>query len=308
MLLRKRKNVNYAEKPDACVEERSERNPRKKRTATTTTTNRFAAMTSTYSYMTLSGIDLDCLEPGEFLTDRMIEFWMCRIEDALPIASRSSFAFASPLFFSTLGHGLFDMDVDASTKFRFVPIHHQNHWSVVVVVTTGSNEKVALHLDSLRRSSHTKKVLAPLLDFLGGPELVRFGAMSLPCQDNTYDCGLFMLAYIEYFCDAVAGFDAVMVDAPFGALVDGEKQEKAAARAEMRLINRHGADMLSREWFPEENAGLLRDRMRAALMGVLLIGNSDNDGDDLRRLIDAYEKSPTTVKYVTPDSRHTHTL
>ena len=204
----------------------------------------------------LSTLDIECLEPGEYLTDRAIEFWMSWIESQMSPRMSMNTTFASPLFFSTLGLGLVDVEFRDLT---FVPIHHVNHWSLAIAIRDESKIKTLLHLDSLSYSHHTKKVLMPLLDYLGNPELVRFGVANLPRQDNDYDCGLYMLMYIEKFSkENFVNFES------YKMLVSRKKHERDSARREFT-----GGNALSRDWFDSDDVGMLRHRMMTTMKDVL---------------------------------------
>ena len=209
--------------------------------------------------------DFESLDPEQFLTDGVLEFWMRWIEEHLPTAVRARMSFASPLYFSMLPSPF--IDIDLSKEFTFVPVYHEEHWSLAIVI----RDDCVLHLDSLSGSHHTRKILTPLNKKLDIEALVRLGPGSLPRQNNIYDCGLFMLTYIDFFCHAVGSESKLCHEELSGLLKAGKEM------ARRRIKTRHGQKFLSKTWFELENAGSLRDRIRAELL--TLMGEQAEESD-----------------------------
>ncbi|XP_052304282.1 uncharacterized protein LOC18107031 isoform X3 [Populus trichocarpa] len=112
--------------------------------------------------------------------------------------------------------------------YIFIPVNYSLHWSLIVIChpgevvhsredESGNSRKVPciLHMDSIRgshkglknliqsylyeewRERHNEIVDDTLSKFLH----LRFVALELPQQENLYDCGLFLLHYVELFLE-----------------------------------------------------------------------------------------------------------
>ncbi|XP_061946995.1 probable ubiquitin-like-specific protease 2B isoform X2 [Populus nigra] len=112
--------------------------------------------------------------------------------------------------------------------YIFIPVNYSLHWSLIVIChpgevvhsredESGNSRKVPciLHMDSIRgshkglknliqsylyeewRERHNETVDDTLSKFLH----LRFVALELPQQENLYDCGLFLLHYVELFLE-----------------------------------------------------------------------------------------------------------
>ncbi|XP_073262021.1 probable ubiquitin-like-specific protease 2B isoform X3 [Populus alba] len=112
--------------------------------------------------------------------------------------------------------------------YIFIPVNYSLHWSLIVIChpgevvhsredESGNSRKVPciLHMDSIRgshkglknliqsylyeewRERHNETVDHTLSKFLH----LRFVALELPQQENLYDCGLFLLHYVELFLE-----------------------------------------------------------------------------------------------------------
>ncbi|GMH17396.1 hypothetical protein Nepgr_019237 [Nepenthes gracilis] len=116
--------------------------------------------------------------------------------------------------------------------YIFIPVNYNLHWSLIVICHPGevansedknpcesSRVPCILHMDSIR-GSHTglKNLVQSYLweewkerrketyeDFSAKVLNLRFVSLELPQQENCYDCGLFLLHYVELF---VAGAPA----------------------------------------------------------------------------------------------------
>ncbi|CAB9506597.1 Sentrin-specific protease 7 [Seminavis robusta] len=173
--------------------------------------------------------DVERLNPGVFLNDTLIDFWIQWItRKAHQDPSGDMVHCFSSHFFTTLD----DEGPDAVTKwtarrnidifkkkFIFIPINEALHWSLCVVVNPGSVLEEAddqpmacmIFLDSLKAHSKSKvsktvrkwltsewKRLKPDSDnkdpFL---KLKRFPLLSpeIPYQNNSWDCGVFVCRY-----------------------------------------------------------------------------------------------------------------
>ncbi|CAN6287288.1 unnamed protein product [Urochloa humidicola] len=133
--------------------------------------------------------------------------------------------------------------------FLFIPVNFNLHWSLIVICYPGEvaasedgNAKLLaklpciLHMDSLK-GSHTglKDIIQSYLweewkerhpesasdnsdKFLN----LRFVSLELPQQDNSFDCGLFLLHYAELFLmDAPCNFNPLKIDI-FSGFLSGD--------------------------------------------------------------------------------------
>uniref|UniRef100_A0ACD5VAI4 Uncharacterized protein n=1 Tax=Avena sativa TaxID=4498 RepID=A0ACD5VAI4_AVESA len=124
--------------------------------------------------------------------------------------------------------------------FLFIPVNFSLHWSLIVichpgeVVTSGDGEaekhgKVPciLHMDSLKGShSGLKDIIQSYLweewkerhpesasDISDKFSNLRFVPLEIPQQDNSFDCGLFLLHHVELFLmDAPSSFNPLKID------------------------------------------------------------------------------------------------
>jgi len=99
-----------------------------------------------------------------------------------------------------LGYSLIDCDK------IFVPIHKEVHWCLAVI---NIRDKKFQYLDSL--GGMDKKVLSTLAKYIvdevkdkSGQQMdvlswKHEGVKNLPLQDNGWDCGMFMLKYIDFY-------------------------------------------------------------------------------------------------------------
>ncbi|KAI3780035.1 hypothetical protein L2E82_09890 [Cichorium intybus] len=101
--------------------------------------------------------------------------------------------------------------------YIFIPVNYNYHWSLIVICHPGDvatyNVPCVLHMDSIR-GSHTglKGLLQSYLkeewkernqeaseEICSRFDNLRFISLELPQQQNSYDCGLFLLHYVELF-------------------------------------------------------------------------------------------------------------
>eukprot|EP01132_Coremiostelium_polycephalum_P004263 gene4263-5335_t len=154
--------------------------------------------------------DLDRLEPGQYLNDSIIDFFMSPIQTAYTKISK------------------WTSEVDIFSKdFLFIPICENFHWTLIIIShvsqdpskATSANKPWIIYLDSLhgsRLATITNKIRQYLSlewkykksDPSGGtiPERTYDGKnlpghrAHVPKQNNFCDCGVFLLHYVELFC------------------------------------------------------------------------------------------------------------
>ncbi|KAF0924665.1 hypothetical protein E2562_010258 [Oryza meyeriana var. granulata] len=156
-------------------------------------------------------------------------------------------------------------------EFLFVPVNFNLHWSLIVICYPGEVETFKdgdtnisakipciLHMDSLKGShSGLKDIIQSYLweewkerhpesasdcsdKFLN----LRFISLELPQQDNSFDCGLFLLHYVELFLmDTPRSFNPLKIDS--------------------------FSNFLSDDWFPPAEASLKRSLIRKLIHKVL---------------------------------------
>ncbi|XP_052155281.1 probable ubiquitin-like-specific protease 2B [Oryza glaberrima] len=156
-------------------------------------------------------------------------------------------------------------------EFLFIPVNFNLHWSLIVICYPGEVETFKdgdtnisakipciLHMDSLKGShSGLKDIIQSYLweewkerhpesasdcsdKFLN----LRFISLELPQQDNSFDCGLFLLHYVELFLtDTPRSFNPLKIDS--------------------------FANYLSDDWFPPAEASLKRSLIRKLIHKLL---------------------------------------
>ncbi|GMH40772.1 hypothetical protein BSKO_08676 [Bryopsis sp. KO-2023] len=177
-------------------------------------------------------------------------------------------------------------NVDLFEKdFLFFPIHETVHWSLVVVchpraAFTKLDEEEAkkkspclLHLDSMGAEGHnTEYVCGRIRKYLeceweekrNSPALVHRESvfdvkrMDVPLQGASVDCGLFILAYIEYFVHAL----------PSAIHIDTVDKLKDVHRFKY---------FLSPQWFPRKEAFHLRVHLRKLIITLMFCQYEDEN-------------------------------
>ncbi|CAL1370405.1 unnamed protein product [Linum trigynum] len=157
-------------------------------------------------------------------------------------------------------------------EYIFIPVNYSLHWSLIVICHPGevvlSTDDVKersvklpciLHMDSIQGSHRGLKNLfqsylleewkarhQDIVDDVSSKFLnMSFIELELPQQANSFDCGLFLLHYLELFIEDVpANFN------PF----DLSKF----------------SNFLKKNWFPPDEASLKRIRIQKLISGVLL--------------------------------------
>ena len=92
-----------------------------------------------------------------------------------------------------------------SSSAVIIPVHCDNHWTLVVVDGRGSGEPVLMYMDSLRSEGTVLKVWEyikeGLKDLMGWTLPKRWNEARQPLGSDV--CGAFVLFYIEQCCRAL---------------------------------------------------------------------------------------------------------
>ncbi|PUZ53896.1 hypothetical protein GQ55_5G087200 [Panicum hallii var. hallii] len=149
--------------------------------------------------------------------------------------------------------------------FLFIPVNFNLHWSLIVICYPGevatfkdADTKLSgkvpciLHMDSLK-GSHTglKDIIQSYLweewkerhpesasDNLDKFLNLRFVSLELPQQDNSFDCGLFLLHYVELFLmDAPRNFNPLKIDV-FSGFLSGDWFAPAEASLKRSVVRK----------------------------------------------------------------------
>lgn len=175
------------------------------------------------SNIQITGEALQCLRPGAWLNDEVINLYLELLKERERrepknflnchffntffykklIGGRNGYDYKSVRRWTTqrkLGYGLIDCDK------IFVPIHKEVHWCLAVI---NKMEKKFQYLDSLGgRDGHVLKVLARyFVDEVKDKSGQDIDVSSweceyvddLPEQQNGYDCGVFMIKYADFY-------------------------------------------------------------------------------------------------------------
>ncbi|MED6106487.1 hypothetical protein PIB30_005117 [Stylosanthes scabra] len=175
------------------------------------------------SNIEISGETFQCLRPGGWLNDQVIDLYLVLLKERERRKANNSLHchFFSTFFYTKLISGKNGYDFNSIRRWTsqkklgysphecdklFVPIHQHCHWCLAVI---NQKEKKFQYLDSLRgRDTQVLKVLAryfvdEVKDKTGKDidvsswekEFVK----DLPEQKNGYDCGMFMIKYADFY-------------------------------------------------------------------------------------------------------------
>ncbi|GJN31917.1 hypothetical protein PR202_gb20372 [Eleusine coracana subsp. coracana] len=152
---------------------------------------------------------LQCLNDKEWLNDEVINLYLDLLKEREQ-REPSKFLkchFFNTFFYKKVFHSIPCKKMDHKKKVRiFVPIHKEVHWCLAVI---NIRDKKFQYLDSL--GSMDMKVLTNLARYLvdevkdkTGQQIDALswkqeGVQNLPLQENGWDCGMFMLKYIDFF-------------------------------------------------------------------------------------------------------------
>ncbi|XP_058093238.1 probable ubiquitin-like-specific protease 2B isoform X6 [Magnolia sinica] len=225
--------------------------------------------------VSLSKRDVELLQPGTFINDTIIDFYVKYLQNKIRPEDKHRFHFFNSFFFRKL----VDLDKDPKSAFEgraafqrvhkwtrkvnifekdyiFIPVNFNLHWSLIVICYPGEvvsfkDEEIKmapkvpciLHMDSIKGSHqglknlvqsylweewkerHKESSKSVSLKFLN----LRFVPLELPQQENSFDCGLFLLHYVELFLEeAPVNFSPFKIT-KFSNFEDEENSEQLAS-------------------------------------------------------------------------------
>uniref|UniRef100_A0A0E0JIF3 Ubiquitin-like protease family profile domain-containing protein n=1 Tax=Oryza punctata TaxID=4537 RepID=A0A0E0JIF3_ORYPU len=209
--------------------------------------------------------DMECLEPEEYLKSPVINFYMQYLRKSRTCGELYIF---NTYFYSKLEKVLSRMANRFGKHFNM-----RMHWSLIIICMPAKETEsgpIILHLDSLGLHSsrevfdviesfliaewqHLQNDSSYTIPFSGRiwnhlSKNINKEKVEVPSQRNKYDCGIFMLHYIERFIQ----------EAP-------------------ERLTRENLCMFGRKWFdPKETSGL-RDRIRALMFDAFESARMDDE-------------------------------
>lgn len=196
--------------------------------------------------VTISGRDVELLQPGIFINDTLIDFYIKYLQSKISESQRQACHFFNSFFFRKLA----DLDKFPDTEvvsreaflrvrkwtrrmnifekdYIFIPVNYSYHWSLIVICNPGaaileddhqSKTPCILHMDSINGThGNLSKLIQSYLweewrerhmvdeaSFVNAENFYNmpFISLEVPQQNNMYDCGLFLLHYVEMFLKA----------------------------------------------------------------------------------------------------------
>ncbi|KAD7478884.1 hypothetical protein E3N88_02020 [Mikania micrantha] len=210
--------------------------------------------------------DMACLAPKACISSTIMNFYIRCFQQPSSLSENSTcdYHFFNTYFYNKLKK--LSYKEDSFLKFRkwwkgvsifekayiLLPVHENAHWSLVIICFPNKDDElgpILLHLDSLGLHSSMlifnkiKRFLKEELSYLRKSESpseiwenldrrVDHRSVTVPQQKNGYDCGLFVLFYMERFI------------------------KEAPERFKKKYIS-----MFSRQWFRAEEASNLRAKI-----------------------------------------------
>ncbi|XP_015109100.2 sentrin-specific protease 8 [Diachasma alloeum] len=163
--------------------------------------------------------DLQTLENHSWLNDTIIGFYFDYLEREKTKESPENIVFSSPELSQLLklmdvqDYGaILDSRITQETDFVFFPVNNCDdredpggaHWSLLVY---SKPEGSCFHLDSSGGFNGTiaRAFSRKILEFLTGGKGKGFVEVKCPQQENSYDCGIFVLCFAEVILRHLAG-------------------------------------------------------------------------------------------------------
>nr|CAB3462569.1 unnamed protein product [Digitaria exilis] len=213
----------------------------------------------------LTSSDINCLDPGAYLSSPVINYYIQKIKRTKLHSEdcRNKFYIFNTYFYGKLEEALGRLGDFSKLRrwWKGVNIFHQAY---IILPIHGT------YLEEEWR--HLKKNPSPDTSVSGTtwedlPSIIHKAKVQVPQQTNAYDCGIFMLYYIERF----------IREAPERLTIDK-------------------VDMFNCSWFKPEDASELRQRIRELLLEEFASAGLDNamsgaasDGSDIEDIIKGRE-------------------
>ncbi|CAO2197704.1 unnamed protein product [Urochloa humidicola] len=229
--------------------------------------------------------DMKCLQPEEYLKSPVINFYLQYLKNSR--SRRDLYMFNTYFYskleealstsgdrdtqFSKLRRWWRNVDV-FKKSYIILPINETIHWSLIIVCMPAKGEDsgpIILHLDSLGLHN-SQKLFDTVVRYLEAEwrylrkdssyeipfsekiwkrllRNIKSEKVEVPRQRNEYDCGLFMLYYIDKFIQ----------EAP-------------------ERLTKESLGMFGRKWFKHEEASQLRQWIRACLLDLFQSAQEDD--------------------------------
>uniref|UniRef100_A0A0E0E225 Ubiquitin-like protease family profile domain-containing protein n=1 Tax=Oryza meridionalis TaxID=40149 RepID=A0A0E0E225_9ORYZ len=182
--------------------------------------------------------------------------------------------------------------------YIIIPVHADAHWSLVIICMPAKEDQsgpTIFHLDSLKFHSSrfifstVERFLKEEWNYLNKtgsledchlhesvwknlPRKIKKKAVTVPQQDNEYDCGVFVLYYMRRFIE----------------------------EAPERLNNKDSSNMFGEGWFQREEASALRKEMQALLLQLFEEAKDNNHMRDPTTPVSATAEHPVEVLSTEP--------
>nr|CAB3498837.1 unnamed protein product [Digitaria exilis] len=198
--------------------------------------------------VSISKRDADLLLPETFVNDTIIDFYIKYLSTRIESTEKRRYHFFNSFFFRKLadldkdqGRAPEDGDTDLSAEVPCIL-----HMDSLKGSHAGLKDIIQSYLWEEWKERHPDSASDNSDKFLN----LRFVSLELPQQDNSFDCGLFLLHYAELFLmDAPRNFNPLKID--------------------------EFSDFLSRDWFAPAEASLKRSVVRK-LIHELVTGSFQN--------------------------------
>ncbi|OMO85248.1 Peptidase C48, SUMO/Sentrin/Ubl1 [Corchorus capsularis] len=218
--------------------------------------------------VSISKRDVALLQPKTFINDTIIDFYIKYLKSKIQPEEQHRFHFFNSFFFRKLADQ--DKDLSGACQARaafqrvhkwtrkvdifekdyiFIPVNYSFHWSLIVICHPGevANLKGKSIIKRFQRylSEEWKERHRDAADDVPSKFLhVQFVPLELPQQENSFDCGLFLLHYVELF----------LLEAPTNF-----KPSKITG----------SSNFLNRKWFPPNEVSLKRFRIKKLIYEIL---------------------------------------
>jgi sentrin-specific protease 7 len=243
-----------------------------------------------YKNVCITQGDVERLNEGEFLNDSLIDWYLQRCYDRIKEQSYKD----KVHIFSTQFYPLLKKDPERAAQrvplpsktkifekdFLFIPVNENAHWTLFVVCYPGKdnpyNKKTTdmkqptciMNIDSLGSSHRTAS--RKIREYLSLRYKVEYNVekkfdaenipgmvSSVPGQDNHCDCGVFLLHYVDLFCEQMYKLPIPLNNKEWFELSDIPQKRKRMREIIMHM-NEEQQDKL-KEQYGADSVGALQD-------------------------------------------------